>query len=710
MDFKRYNTRVQRPILRGLIWLAVVTAGLVLLSAAQGGAFPGANGLIGYTCGGNICTINPDGSGKATLRTGASDPSWSDPLTGAIAYNDGIGISVADSDGSFPFSLSEAGGTQPSFSADGSTVAFIKTGDLFTVNSNGSGGEQRLTNTVATEADPAYSPSPNVPKIAFVRDDGATGYDVWIFDVNSSTSTQLTSSAGNERAPTWSPSGATIVYSSSSNGHLFAVPSGGGTATDLQVTGTDPSYAPDGTKIAFIDASGHLAYMTAAVNGAVTSVDSSGVFSQPDWQEVPSGPTPGTGPPRNLSYPTINLQSGDPQPVVGHFLTASVGTWDGAFPIAYAYQWKRCEAGDRLNGPCVNIGSATTSFYTPVAADAGKRLRVQVTATNGQGTASQNSESSAPVIALPVKLRVTPQILGGNVVDTTLSLTAGTWDGSTPIVFTYSWRRCNPVGDPPTCVEIAGATMSSYTPTVQDIGFSIRVWITGTNLAGSDVAITNHTFPIVDKQHFSPSAATQPTVAGTLTTGRQLTADIGTYVGDLPIKTTFVWQRCDATGASCHVIPNAKKVVYFPTVADVGYTLRIAVTAANAYGTSVVLSDPTEAVSASPPHIRGRLIVGTSMGDYLAGGGHDDVIYGLGGNDTLLGGAGDDRIYGGPGNDVITGGSGADHLYGGPGSDTIYAVDGERDFVDCGPGKDRAVVDAVDKVINCEVVVIRTAP
>ena len=703
MELKRYNTRVQRPILRGLISLAVVTAALVLLSAAQGGAFPGTNGLIGYTCGGNICAINPNGTGKVTLLTGASDPSWSDPFTDQVAYNDGTGISVADSDGSFPYSLAEVGGTQPTFSPDGNTVAFIKTGDLFTVNSDGFGGEQRLTNTVGGEADPAYSPSGS--KIAFVQNDGATGYDIWLFDLGSSTATQLTNAAGDERAPSWSPSGSTIAYTSSSNGHLFTVPSGGGVATDLQVTGTNPTYAPDGTKIAFIDASGHLSYMVAAVNGAVTPVDATGAFSQPDWQETTAGPTPGTGPPQNVSYPTINLQSGDSQPVVGHFLTASVGTWNGAFPISYAYQWKRCDASDPLNGPCVNIAGATSSFYTPVAADAGKRLRIQVTATNGQGSAAQNSESSAPVIVLPVKLRVTPQILGGNVVDTPLSLTAGTWDGSTPITFTYSWRRCNPVGDLATCVQIPGATASTYTPTVQDIGFSIRVWITGTNLAGTDLAITNHTFPIVDKQHFSPSVLTQPSIAGTLTTGRQLTADVGTYSGDLPIKTTFVWERCDATGANCHVIPNAKKVVYFPTVADVGYTLRVAVTVTNAYGKAVVLSPPSDAVSAAPPHIRGRRIVGTSKGEYLAGGGHDDVIFGLGGNDTLLGGAGDDRIYGGSGNDVITGGAGADHLWGGRGSDTILAADGERDIIDCGAGNDRAVVDSVDKTINCEVVV-----
>ncbi len=697
---------MQRPILRGLTSLAVVAAALALLAAAQGGTFAGANGAIAFTCGANICTINPDGTGRAPIVSGASDPSFSGDGT-AIAYTDAAGISVADSDGSFPASLASsgaAGGTQPTFSFNGFKVAYIKAGDIFTINSDTTGNDQQLTATAALEVDPAYSP--DGAKLAYASNTGTGGtYDLRIVTVATGISFAVTSIAGNERNPSWSPDGSTLVYSSA--GELFKVAAAASsTPTDLLVAGTAPAYSPDGTKIAYINAAGQLAVVNSNGTGTPQIVDSGTTDAQPDWQEVTSGPTPGTGPPTNASYPTINLPPGDSQPIVGHFLTASVGVWNGAFPITYQYQWKRCDAADPLNGPCVNIGGATSSFYTPVQADAGMRLRVQVTATNGQGSAAQNSESSAPVIALPVKLRVTPQILGGNVVDTPLSLTAGTWDGSTPITFTYSWRRCNPVGDLATCVQIPGATTSTYTPTVQDIGFSIRVWITGTNVAGTDLAITNHTFPIVDKQHFSPSVVTAPSVAGTMTTGRQLTADVGTYGGDLPLKTTFVWQRCDATGANCHVIANAKKVVYFPTVADVGYTMRLAVTVTNAYGKSVALSAPTDAVSSAPPHVRGRRIVGTSKGEYLAGGGHDDVIFGLGGNDTLLGGAGDDRIYGGSGNDVITGGSGADHLYGRRGSDTIFAADGERDIINCGAGNDRAVVDSVDKTVNCEVVVL----
>ena len=509
----------------------------------------------------------------------------------------------------------------------------------------------------------------------------------------------MTSALGDERSPSWNPNGSTLVYTSA--GELFTVPASLlASPTDLHVPGTDPAYSPDGSKIAYMTG-GNLAVVNS--NGTSTqTIDSNAGDAQPDWQEA----APGNGPPRNISYPTINLQSGDSQPVLGHFLTASVGTWDGAFFITYTYQWKRCDAADPLNGTCVNIPGATSSFYTPVTADTGKRLRVQVTATNSQGSAAQNSESSAPVIAVAVHLSVTPQILGGNTVDSQMSLTAGTWLGSPPITFTYSWRRCNPVGDFASCVQIPGATDSTYTPTVADIGFSIRVWIVGTNVAGSDTGITNHTYPVVDKQHFSPSARN---VAGDRRDGVSDASSPRTsalYEGDTADPDD---RSCGSAvtrpATHCRTIAGAKKVVYTPTEADIGYTLRITVTATNAYGKMTAQSDPTDPISVKPPHVRGRRIVGTSKSEYLAGGGHDDTIFGLGGNDTLLGGAGDDVIYGGAGNDIITGGAGADRLYGGPGSDTIYAVDDERDTVDCGPGNDRAVVDAVDKTVNCEVVV-----
>ena len=690
---------MHHPVRRGLVSLAAVASALIPLSAAQGGAFPGDNGPIAFTCGTDICTVNPDGSGRATLATGAKDPSWSSDET-QVAFVDAVnGISVANADGSGRAALGAgAAATQPSFSFFGDVVAFAKGGDIYTILASTGGGETNVTNNgaVPADADPQYSPDGT--DIAFAEL-GATGYDIWTIPDGGGAAVHVTTGvAGDEREPTWSPDGSTIVYTSA--GELWKVAAAANsTPQDLGVAGNSPTYSPDGTRIAFVNAAGHLAVMSASGGGAVALTSTTD--AQPDWQSIDFS----SGPPRNLSYPTINLTSGDSSPVVGHFLTSSVGSWEGEFPISYKYQWKRCDAADPVNGTCVDIAGATSSFYVPVAADAGKRMRLQVTASNSLGTTPQNSEVTAIVIAIAPKLRVTPQIAGGNVVDTPLTLVGAVWDGSAPLVFTYSWRRCNPVGDLASCVEIPGATLATYTPTVQDIGFSIRVWLTATNPQGTDSGITNHTFPIVDKQHFAPSAATSPTVTGTAGLGRQLTANIGVYDGDAPVKTAFTWQRCDATGGSCHLIAGATKIVYFPTSSDVGYTLRITVTATNAYGNLVVQSDPTEAIAGVPPHRRGRHLVGTSRADYLAGGGFDDVILGMGGNDTIPGGAGDDRLDGGAGNDVITGGSGADRLRGGPGSDTIYAADGERDVVDCGAGRDRAVLDPFDKVANCEVVV-----
>jgi RTX calcium-binding nonapeptide repeat (4 copies)/WD40-like Beta Propeller Repeat len=683
---------VQHLVRRALIAVAACAAALIPLSAAEGGAFAGANGPIAYTCGANVCTVNPDGSSQRTLISNATDPTWSSDES-EIAYVTSSGIAVADADGSFPALLPTGpGATQPTLSFSGSLVAYVQGGDIWTIPSTTASAGTNRTNTAGTtESDPAYSPDGT--KIAYV----ANG-QVNILNASLGFTTRaVTTTAVAAHDPTWSPDGSTIAYADS--GQIYTIASSATSGAGAAIAaGSQPAYSPDGSKLALINVAGHLAVV--ASSGGTPAAITGTADANPDWEAI----DPSNGPPRNTVYPTITLPSGDTQPVVGHFLVAGVGSWDGSFPISYKFQWKRCDAADRLNGTCVDIANATSSFYTPTSSDLGKRLRVQVTATNSQGTASQNSEPTEIVIAIAPKVRSTPVINGGNVVDTPLTLTPGLWEGSLPITFTYSWRRCNATGDPDTCVQIPGANDATYTPAVADIGFSIRVWITGTNPQGSDTAITNHTFPIVDKPHFAPSADSGPLIAGTAGIGRQLTANTGAYSGDAPIKTQFTWQRCDATGEACHIIGGATKVVYFPTAADVGFTLRIVVTAANSYGQMTVKSTPTEPIAQRPPHIKGRTIIGSEKSDYEAGGGHDDRIFGRGGNDTVTGGAGDDLIEGGDGNDIITGGSGADRLYGGPASDTIYAADGERDTIDCGAGRDRVVADSFDKTVNCEVV------
>ncbi len=110
---------------------------------------------------------------------------------------------------------------------------------------------------------------------------------------------------------------------------------------------------------------------------------------------VQASPT-GSGPPRNTKEPTI---SGNPQQ--GQTLTASPGTWSGASPITFAYQWVRCGLdGGRSDGSgCATTAGATTSKYVLSSADVNRRIRVKVTARNSRGSATAASNPTAEVQA-----------------------------------------------------------------------------------------------------------------------------------------------------------------------------------------------------------------------------------------------------------------------------------------------------------------------
>ena len=92
---------------------------------------------------------------------------------------------------------------------------------------------------------------------------------------------------------------------------------------------------------------------------------------------------------------------------------------------------------------------------------------------------------------------------------------------------------------------------------------------------------------------------TPPAISGPAQSGQMLTAGPGTWSGATSTF-TYRWQRCDGTGANCADLPGAVDATYALQDADVGSTLRVVVTATNAFGEASAESAPTAIVTPAP--------------------------------------------------------------------------------------------------------------
>lgn len=77
-----------------------------------------------------------------------------------------------------------------------------------------------------------------------------------------------------------------------------------------------------------------------------------------------------------------------------------------------------------------------------------------------------------------------------------------------------------------------------------------------------------------------PVGIDTPTIAGVPETGQLLSATTGTWQANPAPTLAYQWQRCrDTTAQACVPIPNAVTSTYTVSTADVGWTLRVVVTA-----------------------------------------------------------------------------------------------------------------------------------
>jgi hypothetical protein len=105
-----------------------------------------------------------------------------------------------------------------------------------------------------------------------------------------------------------------------------------------------------------------------------------------------------------------------------------------------------------------------------------------------------------------------------------------------------------------------------------------------------------------------PSNVTRPTISGPHTYGKEETANHGTWNGSEPITYTYQWERCE--GSTCTPISGATASTYVVAQADIGKTLRVKVTATNAYGASSEVSASSETVTGPPVNTAAPTIAG----------------------------------------------------------------------------------------------------
>jgi hypothetical protein len=655
-----------------------------------------------------LFVMNADGSGRAPLTSNAvteSSPSWA-PGGDEIVYAEGGSLNVITASGSSTRPLADASGaSKPDWGlavantvpptitpeaggayAEGTQLS-ASAGSWISISGITSTGYQwqRCGSTACTDISGATSGT----------------YTLGTADIGNTVRVRVTATTPDGSAP--GVSGATPVIAAAPPKNITpptitGTPIVAGTlaASTGTWSGTNPVFTYQWQKC---DASGNAC---SAISGATANVY---VPSQDDVGSTIRVVVTGTnslGSASKTSEATATVASRVPAntvpPAISETVSsfdnsisysATTGTWTGAPTLTFRYQWRRCNATNTTT--CADVAGAVTSAYTPVTADIGSRLRVAVTATNSFGTATAVSEPTNVLVGTAPANTFPPSISGDAETGSVLTSTNGTWSGSAPITYTYEWRRCTSAGT--SCAAIAGATSQSYIVQQADAGSRLVLAVTAKNAAGSATAVSPPTAVVTVGTTPPPTTPVRPTMlqapsfTGTLAKGKTLSADTGRWSGTTPMTFSYQWQRCPATGTACTAISLATRATYVIAATDVRKRIRLAVTAANAAGSTQALSEISKVIgsTAKPkPSAAGRRVNGTPRSERLTGGR---------GNDTIRAGAGNDRINPGAGRDTV---------FGGAGNDTILARDKTRDVIDCGSGNDTVTADKVDVLKGCE--------
>jgi hypothetical protein len=341
---------------------------------------------------------------------------------------------------------------------------------------------------------------------------------------------------------------------------------------------TESSYVPEETY-----AGQNLRVEVRATNGYGWNEEASSISGQ-----IGEGSPP---PPESTSPPTI-----EGVPVVGGPLRVNPGTWNGA--SFWGYEWQQC---DGEGEECVAIAQETGEEYVPSRGDVGHTFKVVVTGY-GNGQAVETTEPSESVgEASKPSSESLPTIEGGAEIGETLTAKGGTWSGSPTIRSSFVWVRCNSSGG--NCEVVSDPFgvewLSSHEVSNADAGHTLRLRETVTNGWGSVTAMSKAT-SIVPPAPALANLGLPEMAFGEPGYGFSYWASPGEWTGVPSFE--WQWERCDPLtfdpedeSLECADIPGATANEIDPSAADVGYKLRLKLTANSGKESATVYSKPTSA-------------------------------------------------------------------------------------------------------------------
>ena len=322
-----------------------------------------------------------------------------------------------------------------------------------------------------------------------------------------------------------------------------------------------------------------------------------------DWSDYVGVPPTEQEPPLGRKRKPDNETPTGAPTIVGEAIGGSTLTADisaiqdenGLARVKFYYQWLSSDGGT-----ITDLQGATESRYTLKLADEGRTVSVRVSFTDRHGYAeSLESVPTAPVVGVANSPASGLPIISGTA-EVSSQLAAdisgiSDADGLANATLSYQWIANDGTAD----TEIAGATSSTYTLALDDVGNTIAVRVRFTDDYGFEETLTSEPTAAVIVRISSPASGA-PTINGTAEVSNTLTADISEILdADGLVNATFSYQWIANAGTAETEIAGATSSTYTLTLDDVGNTIAVRVRFTDDYGFEETLtSEPTAVVIA----------------------------------------------------------------------------------------------------------------